>query len=167
MDTRNKIVGREQLRALLGNEQQRGRRIVLANGCFDILHVGHARYLKGAKREGDVLVVAVNSDASERRLKGAGRPILPAAARAELVAALGAVDYVLIFDEPNVEALLAELLPAVHAKGTDYKLETVPERDTAARLGVRVAIVGDPKRHSTRAMLARLAELSNSEPRHG
>jgi D-glycero-beta-D-manno-heptose 1-phosphate adenylyltransferase len=167
MDTRNKIVGRERLRALLGNEQQRGRRIVLANGCFDLLHVGHARYLKGAKREGDVLVVAVNSDASERRLKGAGRPILPAAARAELVAALGAVDYVLIFDEPNVEALLAELQPAVHAKGTDYNLETVPERDTAARLGVRVAIVGDPKRHSTRAMLARLAELSNSEPRHG
>ncbi len=105
---------------------------MLANGCFDILHVGHARYLAGAKREGDVLVVAVNSDSSVRNLKGKGRPILAEDARAELVAALAAVDYVVIFEEPTVEPLLEALGPHVHAKGTDYTLETVPERETAA-----------------------------------
>ena len=139
----------------------RGQRVVLANGCFDLLHVGHARYLEGARREGEVLVVAVNSDASMRPLKGAGRPILPAEARARLVAALAAVDYVTIFDEPDVTALLEALRPDVHAKGTDYTTDTVPERDTARRLGVRIAIVGDPKQHSTRDLLARLRALPN------
>jgi D-glycero-beta-D-manno-heptose 1-phosphate adenylyltransferase len=155
-DARAKILGREELRARLAVHRQRGERIVLANGCFDLLHVGHARYLAGAKREGDVLVVAVNSDSSEAELKGEGRPILPEEARAELVAAFAAVDYVLIFSEPNVESLLTELRPAVHAKGTDYKVDTVPERELAAKLGIRVAIVGDPKDHSTRDLLSRV-----------
>jgi rfaE bifunctional protein nucleotidyltransferase chain/domain len=148
-----KIVTREDLAAQLRAAKQRGQGVVLANGCFDTLHVGHARYLSGAKGEGDLLVVAVNSDSSARPLKGPGRPILDEQARALLVAALRAVDYVVIFSEPNVEKLLEELQPDVHAKGTDYTTESVPERAVAARLGVRVAIVGDPKDHSTRSLL--------------
>jgi len=159
MDTRGKILSRDALRRRLEEHRGRGQRIVLANGCFDLLHVGHIRYLEGARREGDVLVVGVNSDASERKLKGDGRPILPAPARAELVAALAAVDYVVIFDEPNVEDLLISFRPDVHAKGTDYTAETVPERKLATELGVRIAIVGDAKRHSTRDLLARLREI--------
>lgn len=120
------------------------------------------RYLEGARREGDVLVVGVNSDASARPLKGPKRPVLPEMARAELVAALRAVDYVVIFSEPNVEALLAALRPDVHAKGTDYTAETVPERETAARLGVRVAIVGDPKEHSTRELLEKIRKVPHA-----
>ena len=148
-----KIVSREALKEQLAREKSRGRRIVFANGCFDGLHVGHARYLEAARREGDVLVVGVNSDASTRELKGPGRPILEESARATLVAAVRAVDYVVIFSEPNVEPLLEELRPDVHAKGTDYTVDTVPERATAERLGIRVAIVGDRKDHSTRALL--------------
>src|ERR1700675_2515592 len=121
---RSKIVSRERLRELLAGHKSRGERVVLANGCFDLLHVGHARYLEGARREGDVLVVAVNSDASMRPLKGEGRPILPAEARAQLVAAVGAVSYVTVFDEPDVVALITALRPDVHAKGTDYTVET-------------------------------------------
>ena len=150
---RSKIVSREELCGLLAARRQRGERVVLANGCFDALHVGHIRYLEGARGEGDLLVVAVNSDSSVRALKGPGRPILPESARADLVAALRAVDYVVLFSEPNVETLLEDLRPDVHAKGTDYRADTVPERATAARLGVRVAIVGDPKNHSTRDLL--------------
>jgi len=161
MNTREKILSLEELRVRLGEHRQRGQRIVLANGCFDLLHVGHVRYLGGARREGDVLVVCVNSDASECQLKGEGRPILPQQARAEVVAAVGGVDYVVLFDEPNVEALLAALRPDVHAKGTDYTPETVPERGIAARLGVRVAIVGDPKGHSTRGLLERLRQRAH------
>jgi rfaE bifunctional protein nucleotidyltransferase chain/domain len=149
----SKIVTRERLRELLAAHRQRGQKIVLANGCFDTLHVGHTRYLEGARREGDVLTVAVNSDSSVCALKGAGRPILPETARAALVGALRAVDYVVLFSEPNVEALLEDLRPDVHAKGTDYTTATVPERATSARLGIRVAIVGDPKDHSTREFL--------------
>jgi rfaE bifunctional protein nucleotidyltransferase chain/domain len=160
-DSRKKILPRESLLEILNARRRKGERIVLANGCFDLLHAGHVRYLEGARQEGDVLVVAVNSDSSARPLKGPGRPILPQDARAELVAALRAVDYVTIFDEPNVETLLETLRPEVHAKGTDYTPETVPERAAAARLGVRVAIVGDPKRHSTRQLLARLREASH------
>jgi len=157
MDTREKILSRNALLEQLAGQRRGRRRIVLANGCFDLLHVGHIRYLEGARREGDLLVVGVNSDASERVLKGDGRPILPAQARAELVAALAAVDYVVIFDEPNVEALLTAIRPDVHAKGTDYTAETVPERKLAAELGIRIAIVGDPKQHSTQELLARLS----------
>jgi rfaE bifunctional protein nucleotidyltransferase chain/domain len=149
----SKIVSRERLRELLQQRRRAGAKLVLANGCFDTLHVGHVRYLEGARREGDILVVAVNSDSSVCHLKGPGRPILPESARAELVAAIRAVDYVVLFSEPNVETLLEFLRPDVHAKGTDYAAETVPERATAARLGIRVAIVGDAKDHSTRDFL--------------
>jgi D-glycero-beta-D-manno-heptose 1-phosphate adenylyltransferase len=149
----SKIVSRERLRELLAEHKRAGAKIVFANGCFDTLHVGHVRYLEGARREGDILAVGVNSDSSVCNLKGPGRPILPESARADLVAALRAVDYVVLFSEPNVEALLDFLRPDVHAKGTDYSVETVPERATAARLGIRVAIVGDPKDHSTRDFL--------------
>lgn len=162
MDTRNKILALEPLVARLAEHKKRGERIVLANGCFDVLHVGHARYLEGARREGDVLVVGVNADQSVRGLKGEGRPILLAEARARLVAGLAAVSYVVIFDEPDVTGLLSTLRPDVHAKGTDYTIETVPERETARRLGVRIAIVGDPKQHSTRDLLARLRTLSHA-----
>jgi rfaE bifunctional protein nucleotidyltransferase chain/domain len=151
-----KILPREVLVSRLAGHRHRGERVVFANGCFDILHVGHVRYLEGAKREGDVLVVGVNSDSSARPLKGPGRPILPEMARAQLVAALRVVDYVVIFPESNVESLLADLRPDVHAKGTDYTPDTVPEREAAARLGVRVAIVGDPKEHSTRDLLEKI-----------
>jgi D-glycero-beta-D-manno-heptose 1-phosphate adenylyltransferase len=159
MDTRSKILSVEQLVPKLREHKSRGERIVLANGCFDVLHVGHSRYLEGARREGDVLVVAINSDKSVRSLKGEGRPILPADARARLVAGLAAVNYVVIFEEADVTCLLSVLKPDVHAKGTDYTVDTVPERETAGRLGVRIAIVGDPKQHSTRDLLARLRAL--------
>ena len=158
-DSREKIVARDELVRRLAEYRARSERIVLANGCFDLLHVGHVRYLEAARREGDVLVVAVNSDSSLRPLKGEGRPILSAEARAQLVAAIGAVGFVTIFDEPDVVALLETLRPDVHAKGTDYTVDTVPEREVARRLGVRVAIVGDPKQHSTRDLLARLRAL--------
>lgn len=151
-EARVKIVPREALHHKLAEHKRRGERVVFANGCFDTLHVGHIRYLEGARREGDILVVGVNDDSSVRGLKGAGRPVLDENARALLVAALRPVDYVVLFSEPTVEALLEELRPDVHAKGTDYSAETVPERTAAARLGIRVAIVGDPKDHSTRTL---------------
>jgi rfaE bifunctional protein nucleotidyltransferase chain/domain len=152
-----RIIPRSEVSALGEELRRRGRRISFANGCFDMLHVGHVRYLAGAKSEGDVLVVGVNSDAGVARLKGPGRPLLPAEARAELVAALESVDYVVVFDEPNVSSLLEELRPDVHCKGTDYTEETVPERDVMKRLGGAVRIVGDPKDHSTRDILADIA----------
>jgi rfaE bifunctional protein nucleotidyltransferase chain/domain len=156
MDTRTKILSREGLRDILDEHRQAGRKVVLANGIFDLLHVGHVRYLKAARAEGDILVVALNSDASTRRLKGEGRPILTERARAMLIAALAVVDHVTIFDDLDVKSLLEEFRPDVHAKGTDYTADTVPERATALRLGIRVAIVGDPKDHSTRGLLVRL-----------
>lgn len=149
----SKIVSRLVLAAKLAEHKRHGQRLVFGNGCFDTLHVGHVRYLEGARAEGDVLVVGVNSDSSVCALKGQGRPILDEKARAMLVAALRAVDYVVLFDEASVEPLLMVLRPDVHAKGTDYTMETVPERETAARMGIRVAIVGDPKEHSTRDVL--------------
>lgn len=156
MDTREKIVSREGLHAILGEHRRAGRKIVLANGVFDLLHAGHVRYLQAARAEGDLLIVGINSDASTRALKGEGRPILTERGRAALVAAIGAVDYVVIFDELDVNSLLRELQPDVHAKGTDYSADTVPERELASLLGIRVAIVGDPKRHSTRDLLVRV-----------
>lgn len=149
----SKILEREELREALTRERQLGKQIVFSNGCFDGLHVGHIRYLEGARREGGVLVVGVNDDASVSRLKGPGRPVLNQRARVELVSAVRAVDYVVLFPESNVESLLQFLRPDVHAKGTDYTAETVPERAAAERLGIRIAIVGDPKDHSTRAFL--------------
>jgi len=150
---KSKIIDRAELSELGVKLRGEGEKIVLANGCFDILHVGHVRYLAGARAEGDALVVGVNGDSGVKGLKGPGRPVLNETARATLVAALREVDYVVIFPEANVEALLAELRPNVHAKGTDYTAETVPERATADRLGIRVAIVGDPKEHSTKELL--------------
>jgi D-glycero-beta-D-manno-heptose 1-phosphate adenylyltransferase len=139
-----------------------GKRVVLANGCFDLLHVGHVRYLQGAAAEGDRLVVAVNDDESVRRLKGEGRPILPVADRTEIVASLRGVDYVIVFDGETVAPLLELLRPDVHCKGTDYTIDTVPERETVRAYGGRIAIVGDPKRHSTRELLNR---VSGDRPR--
>ena len=144
------------LSAVIGADKAAGLTIGFANGVFDLLHVGHVRYLEGAKALADRLVVAVNSDASVRALKGDGRPILPEAARAELVAALRAVDYVIIFSEPTVGPLLTLVKPDVHCKGTDYTVESVPERAIVKAYGGRTAIVGDPKDHSTRDVLARL-----------
>lgn len=144
------------LRAAIDEDRRAGRTVGFANGVFDLLHVGHVRYLEGAKALVDRLVVAVNSDASVRGLKGEGRPILPEAARAELVAALRAVDYVIIFSEPTVARLLQLLKPDVHCKGTDYTVDSVPERAIVQAYGGRTAIVGDPKDHSTRDLVARL-----------
>ena len=153
MDTREKILSRKGAQDVLEEHRRAGRRIVFANGVFDLLHVGHIRYLQAARAEGDVLIVGVNSDRSARALKGEGRPILTERARAALVAALAAVDCVVLFDELDVRALLRELRPDVHAKGTDYTADSVPERDVAEALGIRIAIVGDPKQHSTRDLL--------------
>ncbi len=162
MDTREKIVSREGLAAILDEHRRASRKIVFANGVFDLLHVGHVRYLDAARAEGDILAVGINSDSSTRKLKGSGRPILTERARATLVAALKSVNYVVIFDELDVNSLLKELQPDVHAKGTDYTAETVPEREIAALLGIRVVIVGDPKQHSTRELLARLRQEGNA-----
>jgi len=157
----SKIVSRIELRGLLDEAKHQGKRVVLANGCFDTLHVGHVRYLAGAKKEGNLLVVGVNSDTSVGNLKGPGRPILDQQARAQLVAAINDVDYVVVFPEPNVESLLEVLRPDVHAKGTDYTQETVPERAVAKRLGIQVAIVGDLKNHSTREFLEQIRKGRN------
>ena len=152
----SRILNRDELILRIEQARSTGARIVLANGCFDVVHVGHVRYLAGARELGDVLVVGINSDEQVARLKGAGRPVMPAAERAELVASLESVTYVTIFDEPTVEQLLLTLKPDVHAKGTDYTEETVPERAVVRSYGGRVAIVGDPKDHSTSAILSRI-----------
>jgi D-glycero-beta-D-manno-heptose 1-phosphate adenylyltransferase len=157
------ILSRSQLVKQVAQDRSQNLTIAFANGAFDLMHVGHIRYLKGAKREGDRLIVAINSDESVRALKGPGRPILAAADRAELVDALRAVDYVVIFDEPTVAPLLELLRPDVHCKGTDYTIETVPERDTVKAYGGRIAIVGDPKDHSTTDLLSRLKPQALSE----
>ncbi len=150
------VLTRAQLVDRIEADRSNQLTIVFANGAFDLLHVGHVRYLEGAKKEGDRLIVAINSDASVRGLKGPNRPVLAEADRAELVAALRAVDYVVIFDEPTVTPLLELLKPDVHCKGTDYTVDTVPERETVRAYGGRIAIVGDPKDHSTSNLLSRL-----------
>ena len=155
------VLSREALVARVAAERQAGRTIAFANGVFDLLHVGHVRYLEGARREADVLVVAVNDDACVRALKGPDRPVLPAADRAELVAALRCVDAVVIFPEPTVTPLLELLRPDVHCKGTDYTVDTVPERETVHAYGGRTAIVGDPKDHSTRDTLRVIRETAS------
>ena len=159
------IVDRATLAERVRADRARGLTIAFANGGFDLLHVGHVRYLEGARREGDRLVVAVNSDRSLRALKGPARPILSESDRAELVAALRAVDYVVIFDEPTVAPLLELLRPDVHCKGTDYTVETVPERETVIAYGGRIAIVGDPKDHSTTDLLSRLTPAPGERKR--
>jgi len=151
-----KIVSRERLLEAAARERASGRTIVFANGAFDLLHVGHVRYLEAARREGGWLAVGVNSDASVARAKGAGRPIVPEGERAEIVAALSAVDAVVVFDEDSPAALIAALRPDLHAKGTDYAAEGVPERKVVAAYGGRTVIVGDPKDHSTTDVIAKL-----------
>jgi rfaE bifunctional protein nucleotidyltransferase chain/domain len=141
-------------------ERLRGerKRIVLANGCFDLLHVGHIRYLRAARRLGDVLFVGINSDAAVARLKGPGRPLLSVAERVEMLTALRDVDHVVVFEEDTADRLVAQLRPDIHAKGTDYTPDSVPEGATVRALGGQVAVVGDPKDHSTRALIARIVE---------
>ncbi len=151
-----KIASLPVVRERVAATRSAGHRLALANGCFDILHVGHVRYLNASRQQADQLVVAVNGDDSVRRLKGSGRPVLPASERALLVAALRCVDHVLIFEEDDVTRVLLELRPDVHCKGTDYTEDNVPEREVVRAYGGRVAIVGDPKNHDTRALLARL-----------
>lgn len=153
MKEQNKILNREELRERVGEWRRAGERITLANGGFDLLHVGHVRYLRGAKALGGRLVVAINSDESLRALKGERRPIMSAAERAEIVAALADVDAVVIFPELDVRAIIREIRPDIQAKGTDYTPDSVPEREVVAEYGGRVEIVGDPKHHSTSAIL--------------
>ena len=155
MSTKSKILSRTELRLRVQEWRRAGERITLANGNFDLLHVGHVRYLRGAKALGGKLVVAINSDDSVRALKGEGRPVMPEQERAEIVAALADVDAVVIFPELDVRAIIREIRPDVQAKGTDYTADSVPERDTVAEYGGRVEIVGDPKDHSTSEILRR------------
>jgi D-glycero-beta-D-manno-heptose 1-phosphate adenylyltransferase len=149
------VLTETELVARVADDRRAGLTVAFANGCFDVLHVGHSRYLAGSRAEGDRLIVAVNDDGSVRELKGPDRPILPAATRAELVAALRAVDYVVVFPEANVERLLRLIRPDVHCKGTDYTVDTVPERAVVREYGGRVTIVGDRKDHSTKDLLSR------------
>jgi rfaE bifunctional protein nucleotidyltransferase chain/domain len=152
------VLSRGDLLARVAEARQAGRSIAFANGCFDLLHVGHVRYLASAAQEADVLIVAINDDESVRTLKGEGRPILPAADRAELLAALRFVDYVVVFPEPTSARCSRPSVQTSICKGTDYTLDSVPERDVVRGYGGRIAIVGDPKDHSTRDLLARIAE---------
>jgi rfaE bifunctional protein nucleotidyltransferase chain/domain len=154
------VVSEDALVAAVAGERGAGRTIAFANGCFDLLHVGHVRYLQGAAAEADCLVVAVNDDRSVAELKGPGRPVLCGADRAELVAALRGVNYVVLFPDRDVSRLLNLLRPDVHCKGTDYTVETVPERAIVQAYGGRTAIVGDPKSHATRKLIARIATAS-------
>ena len=158
MSGMNRVVHRDELLERVAEARSRGRTVALANGMFDLLHVGHLRYLEGAAAEADVLVVAVNSDRSSHALKGPGRPVVPEHERAELVGGLACVTWVTVFDESTVEPLLRALRPDVHCKGTDYTPENVPERAIADELGIRVAIVGDPKDHATTDLLRRLSD---------
>lgn len=155
-----KTLSRSSLREHVKQWRAQGEQIVLANGCFDLLHVGHIRYLQGAKALGGKLVVAINSDQGVRDLKGAGRPLMRADERAEILAAIEGVNAVVIFDEPDVRALIRELHPDVQAKGTDYTRENVPERDEVLAYGGRVEIVGDPKDHSTTEFIAQMRDES-------
>jgi rfaE bifunctional protein nucleotidyltransferase chain/domain len=153
---RSKLGSLEEVRRHVEQARASGQSVALANGCFDVLHVGHVRYLAGAKAEANLLVVGINGDASVRRLKGEGRPLMPDRDRALVVAALRSVDHVTIFEEDDVSGLLLALKPDVHCKGTDYTTETVPEREVVRSYGGRIAIVGDPKDHDTRELIQRI-----------
>jgi rfaE bifunctional protein nucleotidyltransferase chain/domain len=158
VDATSLILDRESLVFRVNAAKKQGKTIVLANGCFDVLHAGHVRYLEGARALGDLLVVGINSDGQVSRLKGEGRPILPERDRSEIVASLEAVDLVTIFDEPTVAELLLAIRPDIHAKGTDYTEESVPERDVVRSFGGAVRIVGDPKNHSTSELIGRFSK---------
>jgi rfaE bifunctional protein nucleotidyltransferase chain/domain len=157
------VLTESELVDAVARDRAAGRTLAFANGCFDLLHVGHVRYLQSAAAEGDRLIVAVNDDASVAALKGEGRPVQPAADRAELIAALRDVDYVVVFGDPTVERLLRLLKPDVHCKGTDYTVDSVPERAVVLAYGGRTAIVGDPKQHNTRELLARIRLTTESD----
>jgi rfaE bifunctional protein nucleotidyltransferase chain/domain len=159
MSLANKILPRAELAPQIAEWRRAGDRIILANGCFDVLHVGHVRYLRAAKELGERLVVGINSDRSVRGLKGEGRPLMPAEERAEILASLAFVDGVVIFDEPDIRGLIEEIHPDVHAKGTDYTADSVPERDTVIACGGRVEIVGDPKDHSATELISRMRTI--------
>jgi rfaE bifunctional protein nucleotidyltransferase chain/domain len=156
------IISLPELVSVVAREREQGRTIALANGCFDLLHAGHIRYLQGAAREADGLVVAINDDESVRQLKGEGRPILPAPARAEIVDAIRGVSFVVVFSGRTVAPVIDAIHPDVHCKGTDYTVDSVPEREVVRSYGGRIAIVGDPKDHSTRELVSRIRD---SEPR--
>ncbi|NVJ25937.1 MULTISPECIES: adenylyltransferase/cytidyltransferase family protein [Myxococcus] len=160
MNTLDKIQSLEQVAEARARWKAEGRTVALANGVFDLLHVGHVRYLEGARELADVLVVAVNSDASTRAYKGPGRPHIPEGERAELVAALACTDRVIVFDEPNVRGIIRVLKPDVHVKGTDYTPDTIPEGDEVRAYGGRTAVSGDPKDHSTTELARRLGRES-------
>jgi rfaE bifunctional protein nucleotidyltransferase chain/domain len=166
MTVPNKRLSLESLEPVVAVLKSAGKTVVFANGCFDLLHVGHIRYLQGARQLGDVLVVGLNSDQSVRRLKGPPRPLMPENERAEILAALACVDYVVIFQELNVEAVLRVLKPDIHCKGSDYTEETIPEREVVRSYGGRVAIAGDPKDHSTRDLIQDILSRS-SAPKSG
>lgn len=155
--TQEKIKPLQELQTIVTELKRQGKRIVFANGCFDLLHVGHIRYLRAAKTLGDVLIVAVNSDASVRKLKGAGRPIIPETERLEILAAISYIDYLLLFDAPDVRHILQSLQPHIQAKGTDYTLDSIPEREVVLGYGGELAIVGDPKEHSSTQLLEYIA----------
>ena len=150
------VLSREELAEQIKKRRVQNEKIVLANGCFDLFHVGHVRYLAGAKDLGDCLIVGINADAQVRRLKGENRPFMPEAERAEMIAALRFVDFVTIFDEPTVEELIKTIQPDFHAKGTDYTAESVPEKDSVTAYGGRVCIVGDPKNHSSTDLIGKV-----------
>jgi len=155
---RNKIKTLDELVRIVGDAKAQGRRVVFANGCFDVLHGGHVSYLEDAAAQGDILIVAVNSDSSTRALKGEGRPFSPQEQRVEILAAMEMVDYVVLFDDRTVAPLLEKLRPHVHAKGTDYTRETVPERETALALGIEIYIAGDPKENASRKIIGQIRE---------
>jgi rfaE bifunctional protein nucleotidyltransferase chain/domain len=151
-----KIKNIDELRTIIAQAQASGKRVVFANGCFDLIHVGHIRYLQGARNQGDLLVVAINDDSSVKLLKGPGRPLQSQEERAEIISSFYSVDFVTVFTEPTVDNLLKVLKPDIHAKGTDYRAENVPERETVRSYGGKVAIVGDPKDHATRDLIKKI-----------
>ncbi|OGL39889.1 MAG: ADP-heptose synthase [Candidatus Schekmanbacteria bacterium RBG_16_38_11] len=151
-----------QLEVLVNSFKGKGKTIILANGCFDIIHVGHIRYLTGAKALGDILIVAINSDESTKALKGSGRPVTNEEERVEIISALECVDYITLFPERNVENILLTLKPHIHAKGSDYTLDTVPERETVKSYGGKVAITGDPKDHSSKDIIRKISNFGGS-----
>lgn len=159
----NKLYSLDQLSILIQEKKAAGKTVVLANGCFDLIHIGHIRYLQAAKKNGDVLVVALNSDASVRRLKGKGRPLLDEKERAEIISALYFVDYITIFSEPTVEKILLTLKPHIHAKGSDYTKDTVPEKDTVKSYGGKIAITGGPKIRSTSDIIKAVKEAAAND----
>jgi D-glycero-beta-D-manno-heptose 1-phosphate adenylyltransferase len=159
-----RVLNESELIAAVADDRVAGRTIAFANGCFDLLHVGHVRYLRGAAAEADRLIVAVNDDATVERLKGPGRPAMPVSERAEIIAAIGVVDYVVAFADETVERLLGRIKPEVHCKGTDYTVDTVPERAVVRAYGGRIAIVGDPKDHASRDLAKKIRSTRDSRP---